>query len=126
MESTPDPPKRRNSDKFPPAIVVTEETLKLGKEVRRWLNILTALTVVLYLCMAGWVAWGWLQAQTNTKALCAVHDAAQRRVDAGVKFLIQNPNGAIGISRKDIETSINRDRAVVTSLDILNCPPITS
>lgn len=113
---------RREGDKLPPTGVVTEATLKLGKSIRRWLAVLTGLTVVLYLLIAGVLVWTYIQSNKNTEALCTIYQDAVRRADAGAAFLTENPRGLKGFSVETIQTSINNSRATARSLSVLDCP----
>lgn len=114
-------PQRREEDKLPPPTVVTSATLKMGKDIRKQLSILTTATVILALGLGGLTGWSWVQSQKNTEALCALHDQSYLRAEANAKFLTENPKGIPGIKVEDIQASINQSRAVVRSLSELNC-----
>lgn len=113
---------RREEDRLPPTGVVTEATIKLGKSIRRWLAVLTGLTVVLYLIVIGVVVWTYVQSNKNTEALCAIYTDSVRRADAGAAFLTENPRGLKGFTVEQIQTSINNSRATARSLSVLDCP----
>jgi hypothetical protein len=113
---------RREEDKLPPTGVVTEATLKLGRSIRRWLAVLTGLTVVLYLIIAGLLVWTDVQSDKNADALCALYEDAVGRADAGARFLTENPRGLPGFTVEQIQTSINNSRATARSLSTLHCP----
>lgn len=61
-----------------------------------------------------------LAIETNA-ALCALRADLQRRHDAGVAFLKENPNGIPGISAADIQRSLGNQQATLDALSDLSC-----
>jgi hypothetical protein len=54
-------------------------------------------------------------------ALCAFKLGLQDRVASAEEFLIENPEGIPGISRQDIQRSIDAQKSTLLSLDELDC-----
>lgn len=65
-------------------------------------------------------------AQKNKTALCAMRNDAERRLDLGREFRMENPNGIPGISINAVRRSMNAARETIKSLESLDCPPIES
>lgn len=97
---------------------------KTAQGIRRTLYILIAATVVLYLFAAGLTIFVWSQSAKNTDALCSIRRDAEKRVEQGNQFLIDNPNGIPGISPKLLQQNVDNAQHTVNSLSILHCPPI--
>lgn len=69
---------------------------------------------------AGYEFW---QASKTTAALCTLRADLRVQVRDSQGFLDKHPAGIPGISRKDIETGMNRQRRTIKSLRHLSCPP---
>jgi len=118
-----DVPRRRKSDRILPKADLSQPALHTAKELRRWIRVLAAATVVLYIVMLSVATYTYVQGLRNTRALCTIRDNAQDRADTGRQFLIDHPNGIAGLSADDIERSINTSLATVKALDDVDCPP---
>lgn len=116
---------RRQVDQMPPPCLIVGETLNIGKEIRRWLQLLTVLTVLVALVVGGVGVWTFVQNRQNTTALCSIRDDAQRRVDLNRDFLKTNPQGIPGIPPAQIELQIRNSIQTVDSLSKVGCPPLT-
>lgn len=57
-------------------------------------------------------------------ALCALQDDLERRVLAGQQFIEEHPNGIPGISRTDLERSIQNQQMTLGAIDpyLTDCP----
>jgi hypothetical protein len=61
--------------------------------------------------------------QRALAALCAFQGDLQRRVDTSRDFLLDNPAGIPGISREDIQQSIDNQQQTIDVISpILACP----
>lgn len=111
----------------------------IAHELRKRLRILTWLTVVMYLVMAGLVFWVRHDGQVKRDQIAAqAHNAAaiakeertgtctlkkdlRQRVRSGEKFLHDNPHGTGGITVAVIQTSIHNAKHTLHSLRAVNC-----
>jgi len=117
------PPKRRATDNVLPKADLSDSALHVAKELRRWIRVLAALTLLLYVVMIGIATYTYFQGQRNTKALCTIRDNAQNRVAQAQQFLQDHPNGISGLTPDDLQRSINTSQATVKALEDVDCPP---
>ena len=54
-------------------------------------------------------------------ALCTLKNDIKVRHDAGVKFVNENPDGIPGISRAQLDQSLNSQRDTLRALGVLDC-----
>lgn len=59
--------------------------------------------------------------QGNTRALCALRDDLNRRVDSGLAFLRTHPHGIPGISAGSIRQSLNGQERTIIALRPVVC-----
>lgn len=55
------------------------------------------------------------------KAVCALRADRVKSIEESVKFVHQHPNGIPGISRADIERSIEQQRVTVRAFSFADC-----
>ena len=103
-----------------------------GEELRRGLLWLAIATVFLFLvvCAGGALAYWDSANQRNAirtnqvqtqRALCTFVADLQRRVDTARQFLREHPNGIPGISRAQLQLSIDNQQRTIKALDALEC-----
>ena len=120
MTSDP-PPKRRATDFLLPKADLSNPSLHTAKELRRWIRVLGAMTVVLYLVMGGVAAYTYTLGQKNKRALCTIRKNAETRASQAQQFLLKHPNGIAGISTLDLQRSINAYQSTVHALADVDC-----
>lgn len=98
-----------------------DRDLKIRAQILRALHWLEVATVVLYvgLILAG--IYIYTESRNNHDALCNLRSDLQRRVVGLQDLLAKHPQGALGISRADIELSIRNTQRTVNALQPLNC-----
>jgi hypothetical protein len=124
MSSDAPKPKRRVSDYVEmtqPRPVISEASHHIAEDLLKWLRILTLFTVVLYIGIGCWVAWTYSVTHSNRKALCALRADTQKRLDQSKDFLIDHPQGFLGISVSEIKAGIANSKLTVEALDDLDC-----
>lgn len=105
----------------------------VGDVLRRTLRRLVFATVVLYLFLAGLVAFVWVDgmsqraeirnvALTTNTALCTLRHDLEKRIETSQQFLEENPNGIPGFSAEVIEQSIANQQDTIEALEVLRCP----
>lgn len=93
-----------------------------------WLLRVLALAAVLSIAAFGFAGWSIVRSDNRLEsallALCALQDDLERRVLAGSIFLEKNPNGVAGISRGDIERSLENQQRTLSALEphLTDCP----
>lgn len=55
------------------------------------------------------------------QALCSLKLDLEHRVDQGTAFLRANPNGAFGLTKAQIQASIDNQKRTIDSLSALHC-----
>jgi hypothetical protein len=60
-------------------------------------------------------------AQT-TEAVCALRADLERRVATGTKFLAAHPDGVLGLTPREIRTSLENQQRTILALSGLECP----
>jgi hypothetical protein len=116
------PPKRRATDFLLPKADLSDPALHVAKELRRWIRILAALTIFLYLVMGGIAAYTYTLGQKNKRALCTIRKNAEDRADQAQIFLLKHPKGIPGISVLDLQRSINAYNSTARALQDVDCP----
>jgi len=114
-------PKRRATDKLLPKADLSDPSLHTAKELRRWLRILIALTIILYIVVGGMAVLTYRQSLRNTRALCTIRQTAVDRSQQTQAFLIDHPNGISGITVEDLKRSIQSYQATVRALSDVDC-----
>jgi hypothetical protein len=97
--------------------------------IQKGLRRLAVATVAVYLALASLGVFVWVQqAQTNqvavttNRALCALRQDLEGRVEVSRRFLEENPDGIPGIPAKTLRDSIANQQRTILALAILNCP----
>lgn len=96
----------------------------VADELRRRLNVLIAMQVVMTLALGGVVWYFAVQASHAHDALCNLRSDQVVRIRTSQEFLDAHPNGVQGISRKVIVQGIQQATRVVGALDELGCPAV--
>lgn len=104
--------------------VPTEEGQTVADELRKRLNLLIVMQVVMTLALGGTVLYFAVQAGKTHDALCNLRADQVARIRTSQEFLTEHPHGAGGISRKIIIQGIDQATKVVASLDGLGCPSV--
>jgi hypothetical protein len=89
--------------------------------VKRWLKILVAATVVLYLITIAVGIAGLIKLHGIEDNFCTFRGDLQRRVNEGNKFLAQHPHGTKGFPAGAIKVSIQNQERTLTALRGLSC-----
>jgi hypothetical protein len=98
----------------------------------RRFRALVAATVVLYAALIGVGTFVYVsrshdlakinQVTVSTKtALCLFRENIEKQVTTSEEFLKNNPNGIPGLPAATIQSSIDRQKATLKALDILEC-----
>ena len=87
--------------------------------MKRWQYIVGYLILIVAFLFAIWRIEG--IANQNKATLCAQKTNAQAQVAASRKFLREHPAGINGISRADIEASLKRQEAFLSTFDKVDC-----
>jgi hypothetical protein len=93
---------------------------------------LVAATVFLYAALIGVGTYGYIArshdlahinrlADQNKVALCAFRDNIEKQVATSQEFLDNNPEGIPGLPAATIRSSIQRQKATLVALEILEC-----
>jgi hypothetical protein len=61
------------------------------------------------------------ETQRTTQALCALRGDLERRVVSSQDFLVEHPNGVLGISAKVIRDGIANQQRTIDALSALKC-----
>lgn len=96
----------------------------VADELRRRLNVLIAMQVVMTLALGGVVWYFANQATTAKDALCNLRSDQIVRIRTSQDFLVAHPHGIPGISPKVIKQGIQQASRVVDALDELGCPSV--
>lgn len=117
------PPRRRSSDHVPVPTIpnMTEKSVITGEEIKKQLNVLIVMTLLLYVGVGLILWWVWDQSQTNTHALCAIRRDFQNQSVEGKNFLKIHPHGAFGLTSSQLQQSINNSEELVSALSSVNC-----
>lgn len=89
-----------------------------ARAVRRTLNALIVLTIVLYVGLAGVGGWVYKTSISNQHALCALRSDLQSRVQQGQQFLDHQPKGQYTVA---IRTSIEGQLRTIKALSGISC-----
>lgn len=114
-------PRRRAGDHDDPQPHISDGAANIGTQIKRSLRILVAATILLYVVLGAFILITRLDANKSAKALCALRRDAESRLDEGQRFLRTHKHGFSGISRAEIQRSIDGYRITVRALNILNC-----
>lgn len=96
------------------------------------IKLLSRATIVLYLSVVLVAGLGFWSAQQQRKALaretektvmalCTFRADLQRRYEAGVDFLRENPDGIPGITAEDLQRSLDNQKSTLDALEGLPC-----
>lgn len=94
---------------------------RAAREVKRWLRVLVATTVVLYLALGGLFLSTRRDSTATRGALCALRADLDKRVQSSRDFLKANPDGAAGIPASVVRDSIVNQKQTVAVLSGLHC-----
>ncbi len=126
--STEDPtPRRRVTDFVQPHSdtadfpAISDHAAETAQDLRRTLRVLGAMTVILYLVIAGLGLWVWSQSNRNTNALCDLRSNIDNRNRTAEDFLRTHPKGIPGVSAESLEINIKTSRQTLKALSDLNC-----
>jgi len=95
-------------------------------------RLLVAATVILYFALIGLGIYGYTTRSSdlarineiaieNQTALCLFRENIEKQVEGSEQFLEDNPDGIPGLSAEAIQASIDRQKATLEALDILEC-----
>ena len=117
-----------------------EESTDIRQQLLKSIRLLTIATIGLFLAIGTLALVGFLDsrhqardikrsgerveeiAENNLAGLCALRADIQRRYDAGVEFLRENPDGIPGLSPETLQRSLDGQRATLDALDVIDCP----
>lgn len=100
-----------------------EHGTSAARSIKKWLKILTVLTVLLYTVLGLGILYVYDLSRDSRQVQCGVKQDKQRQVAAGKRFLKQHPNGAFGFTEGQIRLSIAEGEATVESMSVIDCPP---
>lgn len=89
--------------------------------VRRALRTLQIATVVLYAALILASGYFWWDARQTKHAVCAFRTDLQVRVDASEAYLVDHPDGFLGIPAAQIRSSIDGQRRTIVALAGAGC-----
>lgn len=121
-------PRRRVTDFVRPAVPAAESkpeisdtSVNIARDIRRWLRVLIAMTSLLYVLTATWAFYTFHAAERNRKALCTLRANTQIQIEQTQQFLIDHPRGFPGVSNSDLKANIRQLQKTVDALDTLHC-----
>lgn len=116
-------PRRRVTDHVPVPLTpkITEKSVITGAELKKQLNVLVILTVLLYVGFGLLLWWTWQSSQSNSAALCALKIDSQNRLSQGQAFLKTHPDGALGFTKSQLQQDINNSITTRNALNTVNC-----
>lgn len=116
-------PGRRSSDHVPVTRTpdISEKSVITAEEIKKQLNVLIVMTVILYIGVGLILWWVWNEAQTNTASLCAIRRDFTNQIIQGNAFLRIHPHGAFGLTEAQLQQSIGNSAQLVNALKNINC-----
>lgn len=114
-------PRRRVGDHVEVEPHISDKSADTAKQLRRTLRVLVGATVLLYLVLAGFILVTRIDSNRSAKALCALRQDAKHRLVEGRRFLREHPHGFSGVSRTDIQRSIDGYQITVNALSVIDC-----
>jgi hypothetical protein len=100
---------------------MTTDGTDIVRSIKRTLHVLVGLTAVLFVLLALLGVKAYHDANVSTGALCALRSDLEKRVESSRAFLLEHPDGIIGISPKTIQDGITNQERTISALSGIAC-----